>query len=159
MSNWADFDSKVSADFVNDVKNASVNSGDFEELPLGSYEVAVTSMELKTSKAGDPMVATCFKIVEGEYENRLIFKNSVVYKGDDKDTFRISNELKFLKSLGTSYNVSFEGFAKFDSLIQSIFAEISKNKIEYLLEIVERKGFRNYIIREIYEDEKGDLPF
>lgn len=157
MSNWSDFDNKMDKNFIDDVKNTATSSGDFEEIPLGKYEVAISSMELKESKKGYPMVTTVFKIVEGQYTNRLIFKNSVVYMGDENDKLRMNSELNFLKSLGTTKTVSFEGFAKFEKLIEEIFDEIETNKIEYLLKISERKGFRIYNIEEIFEDE--DVPF
>lgn len=169
MSNWEQFDKSMDKNLLNDVKNtAAKNTGDFEELPLGKYEVAVSSMELKESKKGYPMVATCFKVVAGDYENRLIFKNSVVYMGDQNDKYRMSSELKFLKSLGSSKVVVFDGFVKFEKLVTDIFNEIDSNGLEYLLEITEKKGFRNYTIKEIYEPEpkinepinnEEDIPF
>lgn len=152
MSNWADFDNKMDKNFVNDVKNIETSSGVFEELPLGTYEVAISSMELKESKKGYPMVTTVFKVVEGRYTNRLIFKNSVVYMGDENDKLRMNSELNFLKSLDTTKSVSFEGFVKFEKLIEEIFDEIETDKIEYLLRISERNGFRIYTIEDIFED-------
>lgn len=167
MSNWEQFDKSMDKGLLDDIKNTAANTGDFEELPLGKYEVAVSSMELKESKKGYPMVATCFKVVAGDYENRLIFKNSVVYMGDQNDKYRMSSELKFLKSLGSSKQVVFDGFVKFDRLVTDIFNEIDSNGLEYLLEITEHKGFRNYTIKEIYEpepkakaqDDEEDIPF
>lgn len=160
MSNWGEFDKKVDKNLLDDVKDvASKNTGDFEELPLGSYEVAVSSMELKESKSkGYPMVTTVFKVVNGDYENRLIFKNSVIYMGDHNDKYRLSSEMKFLKSLGSSKVVTFDGFSQFDRLVTDIFNEINSVGLEYLLEITEKKGYRYYTIREIYEPEVAGTP-
>lgn len=156
MSNWEQFDKSIDKNLINDIKNTASSSGDFEELPLGKYEVEISSMELKESKKGYPMVATCFRVVDGKFTNRLIFKNSVVYMGDENDKYRMNNELNFLKSLGTDKTVVFDGFVNFEKLVNEIFTEIQNNKLEYLLEITERKGFRNYAIKEIFEE---DIPF
>lgn len=49
------------------------NSGDYDEVPVGTYEVKIDKMEAKKSKSGNPMVSIWFKILEGQYKNSLIF--------------------------------------------------------------------------------------
>lgn len=162
---WQDFDKMMDQNLISDVKNTAENnnSSEFSELPLGTYEVAITSMELKESKKGYPMVSTVFKVVAGDYTNRLIFKNSVVYMGDQNDKYRLASELKFLQSLGTRKIISFEGFEAFNKLIREIYDIVDGTGLEYLLEIGEKKGFRNYTIKEIYEPETAvkddEIPF
>ena len=46
MSNWQNFDLKIDNNLLNDIANASANSGEFEELPLGRYEVKINSREV-----------------------------------------------------------------------------------------------------------------
>lgn len=159
MSIWQEFDNKINSNFVNEVKNTVESNADFEDLPLGRYEVAINSMALKESKKGNPMIATCFKVVEGVFKNRLIFKNSVIYVGDENDTYRLSNELRFLKSLGyPKEKIVFTSFSQFDNLIIDIYNYIKDNQLEHLLEISERNGFKNYTIREIYAPSYEETP-
>ena len=66
----------------NDVAEAAQNNGgNREEVPHGSYEVAIKQMELKATKKGDPMVSIWFKVVEGPHKNGIIFFNQVVTQG------------------------------------------------------------------------------
>lgn len=156
---WEKFDKNFDENFLNDVNEQAKKGNTFEELPLGKYEVAIDSMELTESKAGDPMVKYCFTVVQGDYEGRKIFRNQLVYKGDEHDKKRIGAELTFLKKLGTSRTISFEGFAKFDNLIKEVFKEIDKVGLEYLLEIKENKGYRYFDIVEVFEPESEETPF
>lgn len=160
---WEKFDKEFNKDLINAAKDVANNSSEFSELPLGNYEVKLSSIELKESKAGNPMVATCFEVVAGDYKKRLIFKNTVIYMGDDKDKYRLGNELKFIKSLGSKITISFDGFANFEKLLASVENDIKESKLEHLLSIGESKGYRTYKIEEIYEPEAieitDDTPF
>ncbi len=59
-------------------------------MPHGTYEVAITKLELGGEQKHDPMVKVWFKIVEGDFKGSLIFMNQVINQG-----FQIilSNEL------------------------------------------------------------------
>lgn len=150
---WTKFDKEMNQNFLNNVNDLS-KTATYEELPLGKYEVAITSMELKESKKGNPMVTTVFKVLKGQYKGRLIFKNQVIYMGDENDKYRIQAELRFLKSLTTSQEIVFNGLESFDKLIGDVFDEIESHSLEFLLEIGKKNGFRNYKIKEVF-----DTPF
>ena len=57
----------MTADFAN------VQAVSFENIPAGSYPVAIESCEYETSKAGNPMWKCTLQITEGEHENRKLF--------------------------------------------------------------------------------------
>lgn len=147
MANWSNF-KNINAKQLNE-EAKSLNKGDFEELPLGRYEVSVESMELKpTKEKGYPMIAVKFKVVQGEFDGRFIFMNQVVLMGNEHDSMRLSIANRFLESLETGVDISFEGIEEYEALVDEVFNAIGRK--EYLLEIGEKKGFRNYKIVEVY---------
>lgn len=151
---WEDFDQLVDNNLLNDVnkeveKNKQ-NGGQFEELPLGKYEIKVTSLELSKSNAGDPMLKACFKVIQGKYTNRLIFMNQVIFKNDNKNHKRLGMVIQFLRSLDTNLNIQFENFSQFDQLIVQVMNEIIDQKLEYLIKINEYNNYRNYKIIDVY---------
>ena len=159
MSNWQNFDLKIDNTLLNDLANASSNNSDFEELPLGRYEVKINSMELTQSKNGDPMTKTIFEVVQGQCKGRYMFKNSVIYKGDSKDAWRLKQELTFINSLQPRDKVNFYSFSDFEKQISNAFADINSRKLEYLIEIKEKNNFRTYSIVEVYRPRADDAPF
>ena len=159
MSNWQNFDLKIDNTLLNDIANASSNSGEFEELPLGRYEVKINSMQLTQSKNGDPMTKTIFEVVQGQYKGRYMFKNSVIYKGDRNDAWRLKQELTFINSLQPTNQVNFYSFSDFEKQISNAFADINSRKLEYLVEIKEKNNFRTYSVIEVYRPRADDTPF
>lgn len=159
MSNWQNFDLKIDNNLLNDIANASTNSVDFEELPLGRYEVKINSMELTQSKKGDPMTKTIFEVVQGLYKGRYIFKNSVIYKGDRNDAWRLKQELDFINSLQPRDKVNFYSFSDFEKQVSNAFADVNSRKLEYLIEIKEKNNFRTYSVVEVYRPRSDDTPF
>lgn len=158
MSNWQNFDLKIDNNLLNDIANASANT-EFEELPLGRYEVKINSMELTQSKKGDPMTKTIFEVVQGQYKGRYIFKNSVIYKGDRNDARRLKQELIFINSLQPNNEVNFYSFSDFEKQVSDAFADINSRKLEYLVEIKEKNNFRTYSVIEVYRPRCDDTPF
>lgn len=159
MNNWQNFDLKIDNNLLNDIANASSNNGDFEELPLGRYEVKINSMQLTQSKNGDPMTKTIFEVVQGQYKGRYMFKNSVIYKGDRNDAWRLKQELNFINSLQPNSQVNFYSFSDFEKQISNAFADINSRKLEYLVEIKEKNNFRTYSVIEVYRPRADDTPF
>ena len=159
MSNWQNFDLKIDNTLLNDIANASANNGEFEELPLGRYEVKINSMQLTQSKNGDPMTKTIFEVVQGQYKGRYMFKNSVIYKGDRNDAWRLKQELTFINSLQPINQVNFYSFSDFEKQIINAFTDISSRKLEYLVEIKEKNNFRTYSVIEVYRPRSDDTPF
>lgn len=57
---------------VFDLSNVEEQQG-FELLPKGKYPAIVDEMDFSESQAGNPMIATKYKVVEGEHEGRVLF--------------------------------------------------------------------------------------
>lgn len=144
---FSKFDKSIDLEGLkNDIAESSANTGDFKEVPVGTYEVAITKLELVVSKKGDPMVSCWMKILEGEFKGSLLFMNQVVTQG-----FQVHLVNKFLRALteNTGINVEFESYAQYSTLIDNIFAEIEETR-EYLVAYTQNKGYSNFEITETY---------
>lgn len=121
--------------------DAAKNRGDFQEVPVGDYEVKVTKLELGESKKGLPQAKVWFQILAGDFKGQLIFMNQNLTNGV---SIRIMND--FLDSLESGVLVSFEDFVQYGDLLESIFEAI-KGEAEYQLSYGENdKGFKTFNI-------------
>ena len=145
---FSKFDKQVDLDGLkNDVKEAEENggTGNYKEVPLGTYEVAITKLELGESKKHDPMVKVWFKILEGEYKGRLLFMNQVITQG-----FQIHIVDEFLRSLETDVEIGFESYSQYTQLLMDVYEAVDGN-FEYGLKYGENKGFNTFEITEVFE--------
>ena len=148
---WEQFDNNTDLEaFEEGVKNAENQSGDFEDLPHGKYEVALDNIELKpTKKKRDPMIVSVFKVIEGPHKNRLIWVNQVV------DTpVKMNIGLNFINSMKPETKVSFDKTKGMAGLAESLVdagEEISKSK-EFVLDFGQnKKGYDQYTIETVFE--------
>lgn len=144
---YSKFDKEVDViALAQNVREVEQNSGntEFKEVPLGTYEVKVESMELKESKAGSPMVSIWFKILNGDYSNSIIFMNQVITKDFQ---IHIVNEL--LRSMKTNIDIGFSNYRQYGQLIEGVFDRT--DNYEYALEYGEKKGFKTFRITEVFE--------
>lgn len=122
-----------------------------EEIPTGDYEVSLEKLELTESKkTNDPMVTAWFKIVSGEFKGRIIFMNQVVTLG-----FQIHNVNCILKEMDAidEKEIVFEDYAKYNKLLDKIFAEVNQQKLEFALNYSENnKGYKQFKIAEVFEN-------
>lgn len=132
-----------------DVEEAAKNgSGDFEEVPHGTYEVAIKQMELKASKKGDPMVSIWFKVVSDNHKGGIIFFNQVITQGFQ---IHIVNELlrKMVSESKDAPVIEFKSYKQYNDLILDVF-EIT-DSFEYGLKYTKGKNdFSNYEITEVF---------
>lgn len=132
-----------------DVEEAAQNGGgNFEEVPHGTYEVAIKQMELKASKKGDPMVSISFKVVSDNHKGGIIFFNQVITQGFQ---IHIVNELmrKMVSEANDAPEIKFESYKQYNDLILDVF-EIT-DKFEYGLKYTKGKNdFSNYEITEVF---------
>lgn len=143
---FSKFDKQVDLEGLKkDIEDSA--SGDFKEVPLGNYEVAIAKLELTESKKGDPMVTCWFKILNGEYANSLIFMNQVITQG-----FQIHIVDEFLRSLETDIDVKFESYSQYNELLLDIFEAVNGN-LEFGLKYGDRKGFNTFEITDVFEVE------
>ena len=131
-----------------DAKEAEQNggSGEYTEVPVGKYEIKIEKMELKESSKGDPMFSAWFRIIEGQYKNKLLFMNQVINQG-----FQIGIVNTFLRALDVRDDVEFKDYGQYNDLINDIMEEVD-GKLEFLVEFSKsKKGFPVYKIKEVYE--------
>lgn len=141
---FSKFDKQVDLEGLKkDIEDSA--SGDFDEVPLGTYEVAITKLELSESKKGDPMVKVWFKIVSGDYKGRLIFMNQVITRG-----FQIHIVDEFLRSLDSGIDIHFDSYSQYNELLMDVFEAIDGN-FEFALKYGENKGFNTFEITDIFE--------
>ena len=133
-----------------DVADAAQNGGNFEEVPHGTYEVAIKQMELKASKKGDPMVVIWFKVVDGPHKNGIIFLNQVITQGFQ---IHIVNELlrKLVEEADNAPEIEFRSYKQYNELLLDVF-EITDG-FEYGLKYTansKNKDFSDYEITEVF---------
>lgn len=127
-----------------DVQEAG--QSDYDEVPVGTYEVKIEKMELKESSKGDPMVSIWFKILSGDQKGRLLFMNQVITQG-----FQIGRLNSFLKALDTEVTVEFKDYVQYNDLLMDILEAIDQDGLEYLIDYSKTsKGFSNFKIEEVY---------
>lgn len=151
MTNWKKFDKEFDTnELQKEIAEAAENSnsGDYEEVPTGEYEVEIEKLELTESKKGDAMLSVWFNILEGKYANSKLFMNQVVTEGFQ---FHLANE--FLQSLDTGVKVKFETFSQYANMIDDVFEKVDAEGLQYLLKYSKtKKGYPRYTIEEVYED-------
>lgn len=143
---WDKYDAKVDlAGFEEDVKAADENGGEFEDLPLGKYEVALESIELKETKSSSkPMIVSTFKVVEGKHENRLVWVNQVVEKPQG-----MAMGLRFINAMKPETEIKFKSYAQLAEDLDEAGKYIPDN-YEFVLDISKNKEFTNYKIAEVF---------
>lgn len=131
-----------------DIENQKNKGGDYEDVPYGEYEAKVVKMELKESKAGDPMVSIWFSICGGEHANRYIFYNKVLLV-NKPSTFHFLHE--FLRDMEVETPIEFVEWKQYNDMIESIFKEIEDKKsfhIEY--KASKNPKFSEIVIKEAF---------
>lgn len=149
MSIFDKWDKNIDTDgLAKDAKEAEENggSGEYPEVPTGKYEVKVEKMEIKESSKGSPMFVCWFRIVNGRYENNLLFMNQVITQG-----FQIGIVNDLIRSMDVIEDVEFRNYNQYNDLIMDVFEQID-GKLEFLLEFKKsKKDFPIYTIKEVYE--------
>ena len=133
-----------------DVKEADNNqtTGEYREVPCGTYECKLEKLELKESSKGSPMVSAWFRILKGDHENQILFMNQVITQG-----FQISIVNRFLKSLDAvdADMVEFKDYSQYNDLLMDIMEAVDGN-LEFLIEYKKsKKDFAVYTVKEVYE--------
>lgn len=148
---FAEFDKAFDvAGLKNDIKKAEENGTDYEEIPVGEYEVKIEKMELKKSKKGEPMFSCWFKVLVGDYKGKLIFMNQLLKEGFH---FHLVNQ--FLRSLETEKEIVFDSFNQYGNLIYEIKEFIDIKGYEFALDYQKKDGkYSTFKIVEVFK-----IPF
>jgi len=147
------FDEKVDLNELQKEVEAA-NSGDFDDVPDGTYVVSIEKMELTLTKAeSKPMFAVQFKITEGDQKSRMIFFNRVI--GGNKNTEKwndgkaIKSVITWLDKLETQVVPEFLNYQDFSECVLDIFQEV-QGQIELEVDYAAKK-FNPVSIKEVYD--------
>ena len=94
------------------------------------------------------MVSAWFRILNGDYENNLLFMNQVITQG-----FQISIVNRFLKSLEAVDDdlIEFKDYAQYNDLLMDIMEAVD-GQLEFLIEYKKsKKDFAVYTVKEVYD--------
>lgn len=129
--------------------------GNYKEVPFGTYEVMVEKMEAKMSSTNKPMVCIWFRILKGDYENNMIFYNTVF--PEDWQRHRVVDFLSAIlddDSHKAEINLILKdsNINEVNDFVMDIHEQIN-GKLEYLLDYGQKKGFNTYTIEEVFDAE------
>lgn len=151
---FSQFDTEENLKQIREDANKAVVDREFEEVPPGTYEVALSKLELTKSQRGNLMVAVWYTILSGDYENQKIFQYQVVSDGDKV------NKLKPLlrKLSDDEIDLTFTSYAEYAELLDEIMEFSEDNNLEYSLKYDEKvskdgKVYKTYKILEVFEGE------
>lgn len=129
------------------VKNGG--TGNYTEVPAGTYNCKVDKLELGATKDGRPMVKAQFRIAEGTFKKSCLFVNRVIY-GTKNDGNAIASVIGWLKSLEPSEDIDvvFESYSQFAELCMDIAEDIAE--LEYVVEY-DPESYNNVSIEDVLE--------
>ena len=133
----------------------NASSGNYKEVPFGTYEVKVEKMEAKLSKGNNPMVSIWFKILKGDFKDSMIFYNAVFH--EDWMRHRVVDFLSALlddESHKAEINLILKdsNINEVNDFVMDVHEQID-GLYEYLLDYGQRKGYNTYTIAEVFDAE------
>jgi len=147
MGTWNDVEDK---DLVKEIEAVEKNKGNGsrEQVPFGTYEVAVTKMIPSKSKSNKDMLTIWFKVIAGRYKNSVIFCHQTLVSA-----FAIHKANEILRGLTQDmpeFKIAYSNRARYEDLIMEVFEAI-EGKYEYSVEYGETtKGFLTFTIKEVF---------
>ena len=133
----------VAKEVLKDFDPATDSADDFEKLPDGQYTCLLEDVTARKNDKGTNWICFKFSIIEGEYENRLIFAN---YYFTEKTLKRnIKRVTKIAFEFG--YNLPVELFGDFNTLAESL-NELAGNQA-IVKQLTNKNGFSDYSINPI----------
>ena len=129
-------------------KDVEDSKNNFSDVPKGTYIVSIEKMEIGETKDHRPMFKMQCKIKEGEFKNRNLFMNRVIY-GTKNDGSMIQSVLTLLEKLQTSTVPEFTGYNSFVDNVLDIYEEI-QGKVELEVEY-NADAFNSISIKEVYD--------
>ena len=119
-----------------DVEEAKNNSGD------------IPKMEIRATKDGRPMFFIQCRVKEGEYKNKCVFMNRVIY-GTKNDGSMIQSVITLLDKLETETIPEFNGYQDFVDVVADIYEEI-QGKVECEIDY-DKDAFNSVSIKEVFD--------
>lgn len=148
MLDYNKFNKQLPEDMKEQVEAAS-NGGDYEDVPVGAYEVELNTLELKESSTGKPMLSAWLQIIGGNYDKQMLFYNQVI-----NNAFGIHNANEFLKSLESGVDVVWQDdYEAYDNMVSDIKEAVDASENTFKCEYSKsKKDFGIFKITEIYEN-------
>lgn len=131
-------------------KTEEAKKNEPQKIPDGEYRCKVEKMELKESSKGMPMCSIMFRIVAGDLKKQCIFYNRVL-AGTKNDGYMMKSNNDFLDSLDSGFEIAFEDWEQYNDLILDIFEAISKDRLEYMVEVENDGNYSKLTIVDIIE--------
>jgi hypothetical protein len=129
-------------------KDVEDSKNNFSDVPKGTYIVSVEKMEVGETKDHRPMFKMQCKIKEGEFKNRNLFMNRVIY-GTKNDGAMIQSVLTLLEKFATNTLPEFAGYNAFVDNVLDIYEEI-QGKVELEIDY-DADTFNSISIKEVYD--------
>lgn len=130
-------------------KDVEESKDNFSDIPKGSYIVSIEKMEVGATKTDKrPMFIIQCKITEGEFKNRNIFMNRVIY-GTKNDGNMIQSVITLLDKFQTETVPEFTGYQDFVDNVLDIYEEI-QGKVECEIDY-NADAFNSISIKEVYD--------
>lgn len=148
MSKWDAFNDAINFSEISAFEESTAHTSEKKDVPAGTYEAVVTDLRLGISKSGKPTFYTTFRILEGEYKNYRIFVNQQV-----KEAFQFAIVKKILVGLYPDIEdrYNFKSLDEFEALVNEVAAEV-EDEYEYAItHTINKGGFSNVTIDEIFE--------
>lgn len=154
MTDFSQFDEILTDDMKEDIA-AAAEGGDYPDLPLNDYVVDVQNIEVKMTKKEPPrpMLSVVYKILEGEYSNRLIFSNYML-----NVAFGIHNANEIMRSMlpedddFPKEDIKLDKFNDYAEMALDLCEHVQEQGYEYLLSYTKNNSdYDVYEILEIYE--------
>ena len=157
MSIFEKYSSKINQEELaksqKEIQDNANSGGQREEVPVGKYEVKVDRLECKKSKAGNLMVSIWFRILSGKFEKSVIFYNGVFH--EDWMRHRVAKILSDILDDGdrtAEINLILKSgdMVAINDFCMDIHEDVD-DRLEYLLDYGQNKGYQTYKIDEVYE--------
>lgn len=148
MDNFMDIAMETLKDF--DPAKDSVDS--FEKIPDGEYVCLLEDATARVNDKGTNWINLKFSIIQGDYENRLIFVN---YYFTEKTTAR---SIKAIKKLcyDCGFDLPIEAFASYEDLAKSLNTIAGTQAV--VKQTTGKNDFTNYTVTPLVGD-NDTLPF
>lgn len=155
MSIFAKFNEQVDLTGIKeDIVQAGNNDQEYEDVPVGQYEVAADKIEVVMTKSepARPMLTIWFRVLDGKYKNQRIFYNQVLLsKTFENAGMLTSMALEMLRQLESNVEVKFEDYDQLAQLAIEIATDIEGKK-EYALDYSKNaKGYDVYKITQVFD--------
>ena len=138
---------------VEDLKKAAENSGDYPDLPEGTYHCKIEKLELIESRKHQPMIKGMFRIIEGAHKKQCLFYNQVFCRSANGNAFSMHKGLEFLRSLQIfdDSEVDFDGnYADFNDLLLDMAEEAERAGMTFDISTEKDGEYTRLEVAEVY---------